>query len=306
MKQIDIVGRRKIWFTISIVLIVIAILASFFPGVKLDIQFSGGTIVTYSFNGDLDKGEFQSSIENSLGQKVSLREQNDVNTGATNYVITLNSKSGVTLDQQIAVNTALNEKFPGADIQTASISNVDPSIGRDFLLKSVVAVAVASILMIVYIAFRFRKMNGWSAGVIAVAALVHDLIIAYGAFVVCGFPLNDSFIAVMLTILGYSINNTIIVYDRIRENRRLLPVKTSYKDLVNISVNQSMSRSINTTVSTVIAVGCVCVMSLVYNVSSILTFSFPLLVGMFAGFFSSMFISGSLWTLWQEHKLAKK
>ena len=85
MKQIDIVGRRKIWFTISIVLIVIAILASFFPGVKLDIQFSGGTIVTYSFNGDLDKGEFQSSIENSLGQKVTLREQSDVNTGATNY-----------------------------------------------------------------------------------------------------------------------------------------------------------------------------------------------------------------------------
>lgn len=81
MKQIDIVGRRKIWFTISIVLIVIAILASFFPGVKLDIQFSGGTIVTYSFNGDLDKGEFQSTIENSLGQKVTLREQNDVNTG---------------------------------------------------------------------------------------------------------------------------------------------------------------------------------------------------------------------------------
>lgn len=306
MKQIDIVGRRKIWFTISIVLIVIAILASFFPGVKLDIQFSGGTIVTYSFSGDLDKGDFQSTVEGALNQKVTLREQSDVNTGATNFVVTLNSKAGVTPDQQIAVTTALNEKFPGANVQTASISNVDPSIGRDFLLKSVVAVAVAALLMIIYIAFRFRKMNGWSAGVIAVIALVHDLIIAYGAFVVCGFPLNDSFIAVMLTILGYSINNTIIVYDRIRENRRLLPVKTSYKDLVNISVNQSMSRSINTTVSTVIAVGCVCVMSLVYNVNSILTFAFPLLVGMFAGFFSSMFISGSLWSLWQEHKLAKK
>lgn len=211
MKQIDIVGRRKIWFTISIVLIVIAILASFFPGVKLDIQFSGGTIVTYSFSGDLDKGDFQSTVEGALNQKVTLREQSDVNTGATNFVVTLNSKAGVTPDQQIAVTTALNEKFPGANVQTASISNVDPSIGRDFLLKSVVAVAVAALLMIIYIAFRFRKMNGWSAGVIAVIALVHDLIIAYGAFVVCGFPLNDSFIAVMLTILGYSINNTIIV-----------------------------------------------------------------------------------------------
>ena len=178
----------------------------------------------------------------------------------------------------------------------------------------VTAGVIAFILVALFIILIYRMSGvvatialvGQVAGVIAVAALVHDLIIAYGAFVVCGFPLNDSFIAVMLTILGYSINNTIIVYDRIRENRRLLPVKTSYKDLVNISVNQSMSRSINTTVSTVIAVGCVCVMSLVYNVSSILTFSFPLLVGMFAGFFSSMFISGSLWTLWQEHKLAKK
>ena len=308
MKQIDIVGRRKIWFTISIVLIVIAILASFFPGVKLDIQFSGGTIVTYSFNGDLDKGEFQSSIENSLGQKVSLREQNDVNTGATNYVITLNSKSGVTPDQQIAVNTALNEKFPGADIQTASISNVDPSIGRDFLLKSVVAVAVASILMIVYIAFRFRKMNGWSAGVIAVAALVHDLIIAYGAFVVCGFPLNDSFIAVMLTILGYSINNTIIVYDRIRENRRLEPTKSvdALPGIVNKSLNQTMTRSILTSLTTFLALLVIYIVAAAYGLTTVKTFALPMMVGVVVGCYTSLCIAAPLHTVWAVHKAKKK
>ena len=100
------------------------------------------------------------------------------------------------------MNEALQTQFPDNNVNAASISNVDPTIGRDFFLKSIVAVVAASILMIIYIAFRFRKMNGWSAGVIAVMALLHDLIIAYGAFVICGFPLNDSFIAVMLTILG--------------------------------------------------------------------------------------------------------
>ena len=306
MKQVDIVGRRKIWFSISSALIVLIIAASFVLGVKLDIQFSGGTIITYTFTGQADKASFEKTVEDSLGQPVTLREQYDVNTGLPNYIITLTNKSGITPDQQIAVNEALQTQFPDNNVNAASISNVDPTIGRDFFLKSIVAVVAASILMIIYIAFRFRKMNGWSAVVIAVMALLHDLIIAYGAFVICGFPLNDSFIAVMLTILGYSINNTIIVYDRVRENRRLLPVKTTYKDLVNLSVNQSMTRSINTTVSTVIAVGCVCAMSLIYHVNSILTFSLPLLVGMFAGLFSSMFISGPLWAFWQERKRAQK
>ena len=149
-------------------------------------------------------------------------------------------------------------------------------------------------------------MNGWSAGVISVMALIHDVVIAYAVFVLCGFPLNDSFIAVVLTILGYSINNTIIIYDRVRENRRLLPQKTTYAELVNVSVTQSMGRSINTTISTVIAVACVCALALIYNVHSILTFALPLLVGMFAGFFSSVFISGSLWAYWQERKAAKR
>ena len=306
MKTIDFVGRRKIWFSISITLIVIAVLASFILGVDLDIQFRGGTIVTYSFEGEIDKDEFQGVVETALDQGVSIQEQQDVSTGATNFVVTLSSRTGVTPDQQIAVTSALEEKYPDSNIQTVSLSNVDPAIGRGFFAKSLVAVAAASVLMIIYIAFRFRKMNGWSAGVIAVLALIHDVIVAYAAFIICRFPINDSFMAVVLTILGYSINNTIIIYDRIRENRRLLPAKTSYAELVNVSVTQSLGRSINTTVSTVIAVLCLCVLSLMNNVSSILTFSVPLLVGMLAGFFSSVFISGPLWAFWQERKMTKK
>ncbi len=307
MKIYDFVGRRKIWFGISIALMVIALVATFFPGVKLDIQFSGGTIITYSFTGEVDKSAFTSTVESALtGRQVSLQEQQDMNTGNTQYVVTLSERTGISPDEQIAVNEALAQAFPDNQVEVVNLSNVDPTIGRDFFIKSIAAVVLASVVMILYIAYRFRKMNGWSAGVISVMALLHDVIIAYAAFVICGFPLNDSFIAVVLTILGYSINNTIIIYDRIRENRRLLPQRTSYAELVNTSVTQSLGRSINTTVSTVIAVACVCALSLIYHVSSILTFSLPLLVGMFAGFFSSVFIAGPLWALWQEHKAAQR
>lgn len=304
--KIDIVGRRKVWFSVSIALMVIAVLASFIRGVKLDIQFSGGTIMTYSVSGEVDKNEFGGVVSGQLQEAVTVQEQQDVATGLTNYVVTLSSKDGVTPDQQASVTAALVEKYPNNDVRTVSLSNVDPAIGGDFLRKSLAAVALASLLMIIYIAFRFRKMNGWSAGVIAVLALLHDAVIAYAAFIICGFPLNDSFIAVILTILGYSINNTIIIYDRIRENRRLMPQKTTYAELVNESVNQSMRRSINTTTSTALAMLVVCIMSVIYNVQSILTFSLPLLVGMLAGFFSSVFISGPLWGWWQERKLVKK
>lgn len=306
--KIDIVGRRKIWFTISIALIAIVVLASFILGVRLDINFRGGTILTYSFveNAAPDKDAFLATAQEAAGQSASLQEQNDVTTGTLTYVLTLSSKNGITPEQQEAITGALTTAYPDSGVEVVSVSNVDASIGRDFFMKSIVAVAFAAILMIIYIAFRFRKMNGWSAGVISVVALLHDVIIAYGVFVICGLPLNDSFIAVILTILGYSINNTIIIYDRIRENRRIMPVKTSYADLVNTSVSQSMSRSINTTVSTVLAMLVVCIISIVYNVQSILTFALPMLVGMFAGFFSSVFLSGSLWSWWQERKLAAK
>lgn len=305
-RSFDIVGKRKIWFTISITLMVITLLASIVLGVKLDIQFSGGTLVNYAFSGEIDKTEFETTIEDALGQTVSVQEQRDVATGLANYVVTHSSKTGISPDQQIAVNSALDAKYAANNLQVVNMSNVDPSIGRDFFIKSIVAVIAALILMIVYIAFRFRKMSGWSAGAISVLALLHDVIISYAVFVICGFPLNDNFIAVVLTILGYSINNTIIIYDRIRENRRLMPARTSYHDLVNASINQSMGRSVNTTVATVLAVLCVCILAIIYNVSSILTFALPLLVGMFAGFFSSVFISGPLWAYWQEKHHAQK
>lgn len=304
--MINIVGRKKIWFTISSAIIIVTLLFALIFGVELDIEFRGGSLVTYSFDGDISKADFQSAIEKFLGQNISLQEQQDVTTGNVNYVATLSSKEGFTPEKQQAVTSALQQEFPDQNVQVVSTSNVDPAIGRDFFIKCMVAVAAAAILMIIYIAFRFRKIGGWSAGVFAVLALMHDVMFVFAVFVFFRIPISQNFIAVALTILGYSINATVVVYDRIRENKRLMGAKTSLDELVNTSINQSLTRSINTTVSTVLALAVVCIVALMSHVESIITFAFPMLVGMLAGAYSSICIAGPLWVTWQKYKAAKK
>lgn len=305
-KTYDIVGRKKLWFTIPLVVLVITLLVSAVFGVELDINFRGGSIVTYSFEGDVDQGAFQETIQGVLGQQIGLQRQEDVVTGRVNYVATLSSKEGVTPEKQMEITSALQQKFSGNNVEVVETSNVDPAIGRDFFAKSMVAVAAAAVLMILYIAFRFRKMGGWSAGVFATVALMHDVMYVFATFVLLRFPIGDSFIAVALTILGYSINATIVIYDRIRENERSMGSKETLDEVVNKSINQSLARSINTTVSTVIAVGTVCVICYIFHVESILIFTLPMMIGMLAGAYSSVCIAGPLWVTWQDRKAAKK
>ncbi len=302
----NIVGRKKIWFTIPCIVFVITLAVSLIFGVELDINFRGGSLVTYSFDGDVDKAVFEDTIEQSLGSSISLQQQQDVATRKTNYVATLSTKGGISPETQQEITLALQEQFPDNNVEVVSANNVDPAIGRDFFVKSMVAVATAAVLMILYIAFRFRKMGGWSAGVFACVALIHDVMYVFAAFVIFRFPIGDSFIAVALTILGYSINATIVIYDRIRENKRLMQGKSGLSGIVNTSISQSLRRTVNTTVSTVLAIGTVCVIAVIYNVESILIFSLPMAIGMLAGAYSSVCLAGPLWLTWQEHKAARK
>lgn len=148
-------------------------------------------------------------------------------------------------------------------------------MGTKFLQKSLVAVVFALVLILAYIAYRFKKIGGLTGGMMAVLALLNDLMVVFGTFVLLRAPLDGNFIAAMLTILGYSINDTVVVYDRIRENRGLLGKKASFEELVNHSVNQSARRTIITTVTTVMALGVMCIVSKLYGLDSIFTFAFP-------------------------------
>jgi preprotein translocase subunit SecF len=179
-------------------------------------------------------------------------------------------------------------------------------MGRAFFIKCLVAIAIAAIGIIIYVAIRFRKIGGTSAGVMAVVALIHDVLMVYFVFIIFRIPLNDSFIAVVLTILGYSVNDTIVVYDRIRENRRLFGVKEALPKILNLSLNQDFSRSVYTSMMTFIAISTVFVVGILYGINSIVTFALPMMVGVLFGCYSSLYIAGPLYTMWQVRKSSQK
>ncbi len=300
------VEKRKIFFTISTVLIALIVILSFVLGVNLDIQFKGGSIASYSYSGTIDTNAFAKVLKDYTGSEVSVQHQENSVTGEQTLAVSFASAQGLSTEQQTELTQKLSEAFSDNSIVMSDVNNVNPVMGREFFKKCLIAIFFASLLMILYIGVRFRKIGGWSAGCVSVIALIHDIIIAYGAFVVLGFPINDNFIAVVLTILGYSINDTIIIYDRIRENERLYGNKKSISDIVNMSIHQSKRRTINTTVSTAIALLSICVVAAMMNVTSILTFAIPMTVGVISGLYSSVCLSGPLWVFWKEKQSAKK
>lgn len=305
MKTIQFVGNRNKFFILSSALVLIVILFSFIFGVQLDIQFKGGTILEYTYSGEINPESVESIVETTSGLEASVQTASSTLTNDTHLVVNLPSSAGLTSEEQEAITTALQKEFADNSIDVLEVSNVDAVIGREFLMKCLVAVALAFVLMIIYIAIRFRKIGGWSAGIMGVIALLHDVLMVLGVFVIFKIPLDENFIAVVLMILGYSINDTIVIYDRIRENKRLLGPKVSAGELVNKSINETLTRSINTTTATIIALLTICVVTIVCGVSSIVSFVFPMLVGMISGAYSSICLAGPLWVTWLEHKEKK-
>lgn len=298
----DFVGKRKIFYVISICIMVIGLVFNIFFGTTLDIQFSGGTMVSYSFTGQLSDNEVKNVVESTIGEQIKTTRGVDSQTGRETITVTLLASKALPAPTQNAMLEAMEKAFPDNDIQLRSTTSVDASVGKDFLAKGVVALILASLFMIIYIGIRFRKIGGLYAGAMSVVALLHDVMVAYFIFVIFRIPLNDNFLAVALTILGYSLNGTIVIYDRIRENNDLYRGKLTYPELVNLSINQSFTRCINTAISTFVAVMCIVVVALVNGLTSIISFALPMAFGVVSGFYSSTFLAGSLWC---GHKMKK-
>ena len=237
--KFDYIKNRKIYFIISGIIVIFSILSTFIFGAKLDIQFKGGTLITYLYEGDIDSNAFAADAEEALGGiQVKVTTGTDFNTGKNNIQLSLLSNSGLTADKQIVLNDALEEKYADNSLQMAESTDVSPSSGKEFFQKCIVAAVFAAIVLILYIAIRFKNIGGWLAGICAVIALFHDIIVVYGTFVIFGMEIDANFMAVILTILGYSINDTIVIYDRIRENKTLYKDKLSLAELTNLSTNQ--------------------------------------------------------------------
>lgn len=303
--HINFVGNRKKFYTFSCALIAIVLVFCAVFGVKMDVEFKGGSMVTLSYEGDVDLPSLKSEIGNQLGQNdLTLQTGSDI-SGNQTLTVTLPGSQTLTTEQLDDMLTAINEAHPENNFEQNEVSNVNATIGKEFLFKSLVALVAACVLILAYVAFRFRKIGGLKAGSTAIVALLHDMFVVFGVFVILRIPLNGNFIAAVLTILGYSINDTVVIYDRIRENSALYSKKQmGLAELVNLSVNQSFSRSLMTSITTCLALGVVCVVSVIYRLDSIYTFAFPLLFGMVSGVYSTICIATPLWVDWKSKKKA--
>ena len=303
-KVYDFCAKKKVILGILIGVLAALVIGIIARGVDLAIEFKGGTIISYTYQGDVDTKAVSDTVKSIVNTSITVRTGESLDSDAKQITISFTSNERLTADRQTELTNALRENFADNDFALYDSNDVAPTSGREFLLKCLVAVIFAAIVVIIYIAIRFRNIGGWSAGVCSVFALLHDILVAVTVTILFGFEFNSNLVAVILTILGYSINNTIVIYDRIREDRKLMP-KASLDELINVSCTQSLTRSIRTSITTISTMLIVTIVVLIKGYDSLLSFSVPLMFGLISGTYSSLFVAPVTWSWW-KNKQAKK
>ena len=288
-----VIEQRKKFYAASLLVIVIGLVFMIANSVRgmgafsKDIEFTGGSLIQVDMNQKLDD-----NLKNdltALTKEVTSNETVSITSaGETGVIITMGRTE---TEKREALFAKIKEKYSLEDSALLADEDVSPSISNDIKSGAIKAVVVGTILILIYITFRFKD---YRFGMSAVAALIHDVLIMFTVYAVFRVPLNNSFIAAMLTIVGYSINDTIVVFDRIRENKEKVGLgdhDSASIELVDRSVSQTVGRSINTSITTIVMV----VLLFIFGTEQVREFAFPLIVGVAAGTYSSIFIASPLW-----------
>ena len=303
--RFDFIKSRKICMAIYALIIVAGIVVFALFGANLSIDFKGGATFEYSFTGDIDLEKAEQIVEDALNKKVNVTESTGYTTNAKTLVVSLATDESVSVEAQENLETKLNETFKDNKIELSSSNSVSPSIASNFFLKCLVAVVLASLLVILYVGIRFRKIGGISAGIFALLALLLDCIMAFCVCIFFRLEIDSNFMSVILTTLGYSLNDTIVVYDRIRENTKLYP-EMGLRDRINLSINQSLGRTIKTTLATFLAIIAIVIVAEFFGLSTLRSFAIPMAVGFLSGCVSSICLSSPLWYSWRKGAIARK
>lgn len=283
---------------ISAGIMVLALLLSLFGmGINVGIDFSGGMSMQYTMGEAVTQSDIE-GVLNGIGLKDYAVSVQGTGKDSINIRIKAIDEDGVQ-GVQASITEALQAKYPNAAIY-GDVNYVGPVAGATLLRNAFLSVLIAALCMLIYIAIRFD----FNSGAAAVLGLVHDVLIMLSFMVILRsfVQMNSSFIAAMLTIVGYSINNTIIIFDRIRENARKMPTSTPRVDVVNRSIKECLGRTINTTLTTLVTI----VSLYIFGVSSIREFALPIIVGIISGVYSANMINGYVWAFLEEKKRAKK
>ena len=276
----------RLHLLIPAVIIAVALVLSLCGlGINAGVDFTGGSMLTYKVGEDFDVKDVETALKDA-----GITDAQIAKTGTgedTQLEIRAKDLGDASEDRRIALEDELKAKYAHLDFVT--LETVGATAGRDLIGNAIKSCLIVFVCLLIYIAIRFDLYSG----VAALAALLHDILIMCSMMVFARafYQANTSFIAALLTIIGYSINNTIIIFDRIRENAR--------KMIVEASVRQTLTRTVNTTITTLITL----VVLYILGVDSIREFVFPLIVGMIAGVYSSVMLSGQIWAVWKDKKI---
>lgn len=315
--KLDIVKYRYAWLGFSALLLIPCIIAVLFLTItqpnhaplKLGIDFTGGTILQYSIDKklstddiskmreDLTKIGIKSPVIQATTQMSTEGDKEAKNLVSIRTIFLGDKKGQETVDK---TTNLISSEFSGA--QLVQVNSVGPTLGSELLKNTMIALVLAFVAMVVYISFRFHTEYGW----IALLALIHDALIVVGVFAIKGIffdtTIDSLFITAILTVIGYSINDTIVVFDRIRENMRFLAKKKSTNEIINISVNQTLARSVNTSATTLFTLFAL----YFFGGSTIKDFVLAIIIGVAIGTYSSIFVAGTTLAIVKEHMNKKQ
>jgi preprotein translocase subunit SecF len=319
----DIIGQRRYWFALSGAIIIAGIIALIIHhGLPLGLSFTGGTVIDVKFSQSVTETQVKDALRaievvdkpgitpQQVASNAELRAAlAPLRSGEANVQLASKPEDKSPNDRAIIssqstisdpgpVYDALDRAGLHADRGQSAITSVGPSLSKEYLNKSLAALVIALLLQLLYIAFRFG--NQLRYGIVADIALVHDVLVMVGIYAIANRKADDAFLAALLTVIGYSVMDSIVIFDRIRENTRLMP-EMPYDKMVNTSLLQTMTRSVNTLVTVVI----VLVALLLFGGDTLKNFAFALLVGVISGAYSSIFIASPLLVIWKNYDRRK-
>ncbi|HHY70802.1 MAG TPA: protein translocase subunit SecF [Thermoanaerobacterales bacterium] len=282
MKIYKIMEKKRIWFGISLTIIALGLVFMLMRGFNWGIDFTGGNMLHFDIHQTYELAE----ARDVLG-KLDIKEFEAKKAGDTGQELIIRTVD-LSKEMQTEILDTLKQKWPETELVRAEA--IDAIIGKELQRQAVIALIIANIGMLIYITFRFE----FKSAVAAVLALVHDVLIVLSFYAIFNVPVDSTFIAVILTIVGYSINDTIVIFDRIRENLKNMR-KTSFDEIANLSISQTVSRSVNTSVTTLLTITALFLL----GGETIKDFTLALIVGISAGTYSSIFIASPLWSVFR-------
>ena len=294
--NVDFVAHKKLFFIISAALMIITIVATAILGVNSDIKYKGGSIVAVPYTGDVNLNKAENVIEDAIGEDVSL--QIGQKESSTELVVTIANGETISTEETSIVLDSLKTAFPEnitvSDVSSLQVNNVNSQIKNGFFKKALLALAVIAVVILLYLAIRFRKIGGFSVGLTTLLLLLHDAIITLATLTFFRFTFNDAFVAAFLAVLVYSVGAKIFVYDRICENKAEYSNEKSAKDIANKSAAQVISRTADCSLIILAVLIVTFVLALIFGLHSIAAFIITLCVGIIVSTYSSLCLSSSI------------